>query len=352
MPLETEKVKNIIEAALFSADKPLSLDQISALFHLDEQPERAEIKDIINELQEEYSVRGIELKLVSSGYRFQAQQQYSEWISRLWEEKAPRYTRALLETLALIAYRQPITRAEIEDIRGVGVSTNIMRTLQERDWVKIVGHRDVPGRPALYATTRGFLDYFNMKSMDDLPTLAEIRSLEQINSELDLEGGGQKDTDVSDTTNDDANAVSEAASAGLELDESDSTISDSTISDSTTSDSTTEATDTEHENIDNDIQINVDYDAGNNTGNEQSAVSEDADLTDTTSKSAVAEVDQPDGDSVAEGNVVEENVVDILSEASDETDDDQISQEKDALDAITKSASTDYAAAPEGTLLN
>lgn len=323
MPLETEKVKNIIEAALFSAEKPLSLDQISALFHLDEQPERAVIKDILNELQEEYSVRGIELKLVSSGYRFQAQQQYSEWVSRLWEEKAPRYTRALLETLALIAYRQPITRAEIEDIRGVGVSTNIMRTLQEREWVKIVGHRDVPGRPALYATTRGFLDYFNMKSMDDLPTLAEVRSLEQINGELDLEEGGKKDADVSDTTND-ANAVSEPESEGMELDESDSAVSNST----------TEATDTEHENADNDIQINGENDAGN----EQSAVSEDSDHT-TISKSAVAEPEQ----------MVEDTVAESLPEVSA---DDQASQEEDAMDAIPNNASADYDKAPEGTLLN
>ena len=341
MPLETEKVKNIIEAALFSAEKPLSLDQVSALFQLDEQPERAVIKDILNELQEEYSVRGIELKLVSSGYRFQAQQQYSEWVSRLWEEKPQRYTRALLETLALVAYRQPITRAEIEDVRGVGVSTNIMKTLQEREWVKIVGHRDVPGRPALYATTRGFLDYFNMKSMDDLPTLAEIRSLDQINGELDLEEGGKKDADVSDTSSD-TSAVSEPASEGMELDESDSAIAHST----------TDATDTEQENADNDNQINVE----NDTGNEQSALSEESDHTtiseSAVSKSAVAELDQPEGDNVAEDNVAEDNAVDILSDASDDADNEQVLQAEDALDTITNSASADYATAPEGTLLN
>ena len=327
MSLEAEKVKNIIEAALFSADKPLSLDQIVSLFHLDEQPERAEIKDILKNLQEEYSDRGIELKQVSSGYRFQAQQQYSEWVSRLWEEKAPRYTRALLETLALIAYRQPITRAEIEDVRGVGVSTNIMKTLQERDWVKIVGHRDVPGRPALYATTREFLDYFNMKTMDELPTLAEIRSLDQINGELDLEEGGQNDSDVSDTANGDASVVPEQASEGQEADESDLI---------------TESTDIEHENADNDIPVNIENDAGN----EQSAESEEAGhttiSTSAISKSADAEVDQPEGDTV----------VDIVHEVEAETDNDQISQEKDALDAIANSASADYATAPEGTLLN
>jgi len=319
MPLEIEKVKNIIEAALFAAEKPLSLDQISALFHLDEQPERADIKDILENLQEEYSVRGIELKLVSSGYRFQAQQQYSEWVSRLWEEKPPRYTRALLETLALIAYRQPITRAEIEDVRGVGVSTNIMKTLQEREWVKVVGHRDVPGRPALYATTREFLDYFNMKTMDDLPTLAEIRSLDQINGELDLEEGGQKNTGVIENTNDDANVIAEQVSDGLESDESDSV---------------TEAAEAEYENADNDTQINVE----NESGNEQSAESEEPDHADVISTSAVAELDQTEGDTVININHEAEN--------------DQTSQDEDTLDAITKSAPADYATAPEGTLLN
>jgi segregation and condensation protein B len=328
MSLEIEKVKNIIEAALFSADKPLSLDQIVSLFQLDEQPERAEIKEILKNLQEEYSDRGIELKLVSSGYRFQAQQQYSEWVSRLWEEKAPRYTRALLETLALIAYRQPITRAEIEDVRGVGVSTNIMKTLQERDWVKIVGHRDVPGRPALYATTREFLDYFNMKTMDDLPTLAEIRSLDQINGELDLEEGGQKDTDVSDTSNE-VSAVPELASEGQDTDESDLI---------------TESTDTEIESVDNDIPVNTENDAGN----EQSAESEETAHTDIISKSAAAEPDQPEGDTVVD--IVHEVEVEVEVEA--ETDNDQISQEEDALDAITNNASAEYATAPEGTLLN
>jgi segregation and condensation protein B len=128
---------------------------------------------------------------VSSGFRFQARSDVSRWISRLWEERAPRYSRALLETLALVAYRQPITRAEIEDIRGVVVSSSIMKTLQERGWVRIVGHRDVPGKPAMYASTREFLDYFNLKSLDDLPTLAELRDIDKINAELDLRLPGE-----------------------------------------------------------------------------------------------------------------------------------------------------------------
>ena len=131
---------------------------------------------------------------VGSGFRYQAKQENAEWISRLWEEKPPRYSRALLETLSLIAYRQPITRGEIEDIRGVSVSSNIMKTLMERDWVKVVGHRDVPGKPAMYASTKQFLDYFGLKSLSDLPTLAEIRDIDSINAELDLaEPGSEKD---------------------------------------------------------------------------------------------------------------------------------------------------------------
>jgi len=184
MSIENEKVKNIIEAALFAANKPMSIDLILGLFDPIEQPGRSDVQDLLKTIEDEYQQRGIELKQVSTGYRFQVRQQYSEWVSKLWEEKPSRYSRALLETLALVAYRQPITRAEIEDVRGVAVSTNIMKTLQERDWVKVVGHRDVPGRPALFATTKEFLDYFNLKSMDELPTLAEIKDLDKISEAL------------------------------------------------------------------------------------------------------------------------------------------------------------------------
>ncbi len=190
---DTQKLKNIVESALFASGEPLNLDRLLALFEEDERPERDEIKDVINTLQQECEGRGIELKEVSRGYRYQATTDVSRWVSRLWEERAPRYSRALLETLALIAYRQPITRAEIEDIRGVGVSSSIMKTLLERGWVRIVGHRDVPGKPAMYASTREFLDYFNLKSLDDLPTLAELRDIDKINAELDLRLPGEEE---------------------------------------------------------------------------------------------------------------------------------------------------------------
>jgi segregation and condensation protein B len=178
-------LKQILEGAILAADTPLSIDQLSQLFTSD-APERAAIKIALEEISADCQDRGFELKQVASGYRFQVRHELGEWVSRLWEERPPRYSRALLETLALIAYRQPITRGDIEEIRGVSVSTNIMRSLLEREWVRIVGHRDVPGRPAIYATTRNFLDYFNLKSLEELPTLSEIRDMDKVNEELDL----------------------------------------------------------------------------------------------------------------------------------------------------------------------
>jgi len=185
-----EHLPRILEAALMASGQPLSIDQMLTLFFDDQQPSRDEIREALDEIATACERRGVELKQVSSGYRFQARQEYAEWISRLWEEKPPRYSRALLETLVLIAYRQPITRSEIEDVRGVSVSSHIVKTLLEREWVRVVGHRDVPGKPALYATTKQFLDYFNLKSLDELPTLQEIRDLDKINAELELDEPG------------------------------------------------------------------------------------------------------------------------------------------------------------------
>jgi segregation and condensation protein B len=184
--MNPEQLRNIIEAALFAASEPLNAERLQGLFDEDQQPSRDTLHQVLLQLQQDYAGRGVELKEVASGFRFQARQEVSAWVSRLWEEKPQRYTRATLETLALIAYRQPITRAEIEDIRGVTVSSNIIKTLQERDWIRIVGHRDVPGRPAMFATTRHFLNYFNLKSLDELPPLAELMDIDKINQELDL----------------------------------------------------------------------------------------------------------------------------------------------------------------------
>jgi len=181
-----EKLKNIIEAALLAAGGPLSLDMMLTLFLDEEQPEKKELREVLDQLKQDYEGRGIEVVEVGSGWRIQVVEEVSSWVSRLWTERAPRYSRALMETLALIAYRQPITRGDIEDIRGVSVSTNIIKTLLEREWVRVVGTRDVPGKPSLYGTTREFLDYFNLKTLDELPPLAEIRDLDEINRSLDL----------------------------------------------------------------------------------------------------------------------------------------------------------------------
>lgn len=181
-------LKTILEAALLAAGRPLNLEHLSALFQLDDPPPtRDELRAALIELQNDCLGRGVELIEVASGWRYQVCRDYAGWVSRLWEERPSRYSRALLETLALIAYRQPITRAEIEDIRGVAVGSNIIKTLQEREWIRVVGTRDVPGRPALFGTTKQFLDYFSLHSLDELPTLAEIRNLDTLNLQLALE---------------------------------------------------------------------------------------------------------------------------------------------------------------------
>ena len=182
-----ENLKLIVEAALLAAGRPLSLDALMALFSEENLPERKELRAALDTLAVDYQGRGIEVREVSSGWRIQVNRDMAPWVSRLWDEKPGRYSRATMETLALIAYRQPITRGEIEDIRGVSVNTNTIKTLLEREWIRVVGHRDVPGRPSLYGTTREFLDYFNLRSLDELPTLAEIRDLDEINRELNLD---------------------------------------------------------------------------------------------------------------------------------------------------------------------
>ena len=154
----------------------------------DNVPSREAILDALTSIQESCEERGFELKEVSSGWRFQVRADMARWVNRLWEEKPQRYSRALLETLSIIAYRQPLTRGDIEDIRGVAVSSHIIKTLTEREWIKVVGHRDVPGRPALFATTRQFLDYFNLKSLDELPSLRELADIDALHPELDLQG--------------------------------------------------------------------------------------------------------------------------------------------------------------------
>tara|TARA_Y100001949_G_scaffold85659_1_gene72434 strand:- start:270 stop:1043 length:774 start_codon:yes stop_codon:yes gene_type:complete len=179
-------IKNIIEVALLSAGKPLSMDDLNNILEDGQVSDKSELKKIIDELKIEYDAKGLEIKEVATGFRIQLKSDMTKYLSKLWEIKSPRYSRALFETLALIAYRQPITRGEIEEVRGVSMSTNIIRTLAERNWIRVVGHRDVPGRPEMFATTKEFLDYFGLKKLDQLPPLKDLSDWESLRIQLDL----------------------------------------------------------------------------------------------------------------------------------------------------------------------
>jgi segregation and condensation protein B len=175
---DPRELASLLEAFLLASGKPQSLERLFELFEEHERPEPVLFKEALELLRQSCEGRAFELKEVASGYRLQVRERYAPWVGRLWEERPQRYSRAMLETLALIAYRQPITRGEIEDIRGVAVNSHIVKTLQEREWIRVVGHRDVPGRPAMFATTKTFLDHFNLKNLDELPPLAALRELE------------------------------------------------------------------------------------------------------------------------------------------------------------------------------
>jgi len=221
--MDIEYLKKVVEGALLAAGEPLSLTQLNALFPDEEKPGHGLIREALAALDAELEGRAVELTEVGSGFRLQIRSALMPVISQLWTEKPPRYSRALLETLAIIAYRQPITRGEIEEIRGVSLSANILRTLQEREWIKPVGHRDVPGRPELLGTTRAFLDYFNLKSLDELPTLAEIKDIDNLEPELALSHPRpeHQPDHPSAEGNDEQAAQEEATAAEAEDDEAD-----------------------------------------------------------------------------------------------------------------------------------
>lgn len=201
--MDATEIKHFIEAALLAAGRPLSVDQLKGLFDGRMAPEKSEIRQAIAALNEDYEQRGIVVSEVASGFRMQIKSSMADRLQKLWEERPPRYSRALFETLALIAYRQPITRGEIEDIRGVSVSSNIVRQLLERDWVRVVGHRDVPGRPAMFGTTKVFLDYFSLKKLEDLPPLADLSDWESLRVQLNLpEVDEETETDAGETLED------------------------------------------------------------------------------------------------------------------------------------------------------
>lgn len=213
-------LKLIIEATLLAAGRPVTTQQLLDMFDERERPTPEQLQAALELLAADYADRGIELSEVASGWRIQVRQRYADVVCRLWQERPSRYSRALLETLALIAYRQPITRSEIEEIRGVSISSTIMRTLHERNWVRTVGHREVPGRPELLGTTREFLDYFGLKSLDQLPTLAELKDVETIGVQLELPAGAPEEPAGSDAAAQAADApVEEGAGAAQATDE-------------------------------------------------------------------------------------------------------------------------------------
>lgn len=220
--MNEQDLKHIIEATLLAAGRPVTTQQLLDLFDERERPTPEQLQAALDLLVADYETRGIELLQVASGWRIQVRARATDVVSRLWQERPSRYSRALLETLALVAYRQPITRSEIEEIRGVSISSTIMRTMQERNWIRVVGHREVPGRPELLGTTREFLDYFGLKSLDQLPTLAELRDVETIGVQLELPGGDVQQpgaegevaaAQVDDTRADEAQADESAASS-------------------------------------------------------------------------------------------------------------------------------------------
>lgn len=184
--MEITQLKLIIQAALMAAGRSLTLEDLMVLFEEQDQVTPALLKNAIEELQSDSQATCFDLRQLASGYSYQIKSDYATWLSKLWEERPARYTRAFLETLVIIAYRQPVTRAEIEDVRGVAVSYSIMKTLLEREWIRVIGHRDVVGKPAIYGTTKTFLDYFNLKSLDELPTLEDIKNLDEISKQLEM----------------------------------------------------------------------------------------------------------------------------------------------------------------------
>lgn len=230
--MNEQYVRNVVEAALLAAGRALSIEEMTALFGVSETSNEDEVRAALTALESDYQDRGLELKEVANGYRIQIRSNVAEPVSKLWQERPAKYSRAMLETLALVAYRQPITRGEIEQIRGVAVNPNIIKTLLERSWIRVVGHRDVPGKPELLGTTSDFLDYFNLKKLDDLPTLVQLKEMEELRLQLSLPGAEAAHVDAanesSDTPAGDAEMSAESA-ANTDLDAASDTDTESDI---------------------------------------------------------------------------------------------------------------------------
>ena len=218
-PLDTGLITRIVEAALLAASQPLTLQQLHGLFPLDEPAPDGSIEQALDTLREQCADRGVELVELASGFRYQVKAEVHQWVARLWSERQTKYTRATLETLALIAYRQPITRGEIEQVRGVAVNSNIIKALEEREWIRVVGHRDVPGKPELLATTKGFLDYFGLKRLEDLPPLSELKDIGELEPQLSLDAGVAFDAAPADPTPNEATDDDAALASSEQHDE-------------------------------------------------------------------------------------------------------------------------------------
>lgn len=200
--MHQDQLTKVVDALLLTAEKPLSIDKLLNYFHEEDEVNRNDLKTALETLTALTENRGFTLAKTSSGYRYQSRDEYRQWVGQHWQEKTPRYSRAFLETLALIIYRQPITRAEIEEIRGVAVSSNIIKSLQEREWIRVVGHKEVPGRPSMLGTTRQLLDYFNLESLDDMPPLTDIQDIDKLYPELDLKTPDSANNAEDDDTTD------------------------------------------------------------------------------------------------------------------------------------------------------
>lgn len=325
MTNNVDQLPQILEAAIFAAGEPINLSRLEQLFAEDNRPERDAIKQALETLHEKYIGSGVELMHTGSGYRFQSRAEFAPYLQRLWEKKPPRYSRALLETLAIIVYKQPLTRGEIEDVRGVAVSTDIVKKLMERNWIKVLGQKDVPGKPSLYGTTKAFLDYFNLQSLTELPPLQAMADLEQVEKQLtmnlegkvedaiaaELIGGGVASVSSDDVADSVADEESEHTAENVDSDE---LISGKEISD------TTEGEESEHtsENIDSDELISSDEMSDNVASEELEHTAENVDSEELISNEEIVSLEAVSEDSDTEKLVSSEEVSEALESANSE----------------------------------
>ncbi|MFC6841544.1 SMC-Scp complex subunit ScpB [Xanthomonas theicola] len=306
-------INRIVEAALLAANQPLPLAQLHGLFPEDAPAPPGSIERALEQLRAACAGRGVELAEVASGFRYQVSGEVHPWVARLWTERKTRYTRATLETLALIAYRQPITRGEIEQVRGVAVSSNIIQALEEREWIRVVGHRDVPGKPALFGTTKGFLDYFGLKRLDELPPLSELRDIGELEPQLPLDRDALPVGDMAQPGADAADAAAgadeatpaEASNAAVDLDEAQA----DTATDPAAADATATA--------DSDTDTDTDTDTGTETETDADAAAADASPSDT---APTGEPEAAPDERAADANEAEDNAVATTTVAVDDAD--------------------------------